>query len=271
VVDVTGRAVAAASARARQVTDLRGLGTLLAVFAHPDDETMLAGGLMRLLAGAGHRVVCLTATRGERGTDDPAQWPAHRLARRRTRELRLALGRLGVTEQVFLGHPAAGSRFTDGTLHRVPAPFGVAAVAEVMAEVAPDTVVTFGPDGFTGHLDHRRIGAWTTAAFGQAAPTGARLLHVTRSRRWWTDGPGGWIDVRMDRDDPTLPHGVDEDELAIDLQLEGEDLRHKVAALMAHRSQVAPLLHALGRDRFRDWFATEQFVLAATRTTTRSP
>lgn len=48
------------------------------------------------------------------------------------------------------------------------------AVAELIARTAPDTVVTFVPDGFTGHGDHRRVGAWTDEAFAVAAAPGAR-------------------------------------------------------------------------------------------------
>ncbi|HXV94036.1 MAG TPA: PIG-L family deacetylase, partial [Pseudonocardia sp.] len=51
--------------------DLADLGTILGVWAHPDDETFLTAGLMALAREAGNRVVCATATRGERGTDDP--------------------------------------------------------------------------------------------------------------------------------------------------------------------------------------------------------
>ncbi|MGJ7440012.1 PIG-L deacetylase family protein [Aquipuribacter sp. MA13-6] len=235
------------------------LGTVLGVWAHPDDETMLAGGLMHLLRGGGSRVVCATATRGERGTDDPARWPPHRLAAQRDRELRRALRRLGVDEHQYLRAPGAG--LVDGRLHEVPWERGVVAVADLIARTAPDTVVTFAPDGFTGHGDHRRVGAWTDAAFRLAGRDGSRLLHVARTRHWWQEGPGSWLDVRMDLDDPRLPHGVADDELALDLQLDGRVLDRKVSALRAHRSQTPQLVRALGPGRLREWLAREQFVL----------
>ena len=56
------------------------LGTILSVWAHPDDETFLAAGHMAATADAGARVVCVSATAGERGTDDPGRWPPDRLA-----------------------------------------------------------------------------------------------------------------------------------------------------------------------------------------------
>ncbi len=54
-------------------------GTILSVWAHPDDETYLAGGLMAAARDRGQRVVCASASAGEHGTDDPATWPPDRL------------------------------------------------------------------------------------------------------------------------------------------------------------------------------------------------
>ena len=65
-------------------SDVAELGTILGIWAHPDDEAYLSGGLMALARDAGPRVVCVTATRGELGTPDPATWPPDRLAAERT-------------------------------------------------------------------------------------------------------------------------------------------------------------------------------------------
>ena len=61
--------------------------TLLGVWAHPDDETFVSSGLLLAARERGDRVVLVTATRGEHGTDDPARWPADRLGAHRAREL----------------------------------------------------------------------------------------------------------------------------------------------------------------------------------------
>lgn len=90
------------SARKRAL-DVAELGTIVAVWAHPDDEAFLSAGLMAMAAGAGSRVVCVTATRGEHGTSDPAQWPPTRLAAVRERELAASLTALGVDEHHWLG------------------------------------------------------------------------------------------------------------------------------------------------------------------------
>jgi hypothetical protein len=76
--------------------DISDLGTVLGVWAHPDDETFLTAGLMALARAGGYRVVCATATRGEHGTDDPDRWPPARLGRLREYELAAALAALDV-------------------------------------------------------------------------------------------------------------------------------------------------------------------------------
>lgn len=75
----------------RTTDDVAGLGTVLGVWAHPDDEMYLSAGIMAAAAEAGNRVVVVTATRGEQGTDDPTRWPPARLAELRTREMAASL------------------------------------------------------------------------------------------------------------------------------------------------------------------------------------
>src|SRR3990170_6532523 len=81
------------------------LGTILGVWAHPDDETYLTAGLMARAAREGDRVVCLTATRGEGGSMDHERWPPELMGEVRETELMRGLAILGVTEHLFLGFP----------------------------------------------------------------------------------------------------------------------------------------------------------------------
>jgi LmbE family N-acetylglucosaminyl deacetylase len=61
----------------RNAAEVSGLGTILGIWAHPDDEAYLSGGLMALATDAGSRVVCATATRGELGPRNVRpSWPA---------------------------------------------------------------------------------------------------------------------------------------------------------------------------------------------------
>src|SRR4051794_41567878 len=84
------------------------LGTILGIWAHPDDEAYLSAGLMALARDNDQRVVCVTATRGESGTPDPVAWPPDRLAAERTREMARCLDVLGVRAHHSLGPRAGG-------------------------------------------------------------------------------------------------------------------------------------------------------------------
>ncbi|MEX0754409.1 MAG: PIG-L family deacetylase [Actinomycetota bacterium] len=77
-------------------------GTVLGVWAHPDDETYLSAGLMASAVDAGERVVCVTATRGEEGSFDEERWPSDRMGRIREGELLRCLEILGVTDHRWL-------------------------------------------------------------------------------------------------------------------------------------------------------------------------
>src|SRR5919201_5846724 len=138
------------------------LGTLLGVWAHPDDETYLSAGLMAYGVRRGHRVVCVTATRGEEGSFDEERWPTATMGKVREAELMRSLEILGVREHYWLD-------YYDGTCHRVDRDEAVGKIRGIMAEVDPDSVFTFGPEGMTGHSDHKAVCGWTTEAFREVA------------------------------------------------------------------------------------------------------
>jgi LmbE family N-acetylglucosaminyl deacetylase len=228
--------------------DLAWLGTTVLVWAHPDDETYLSGGAAATLVGQGQRVVAVTATRGEAGGPDTT--PAARLetARIRTAELDRALTLLGVADHVWLD-------YEDGRCAEADAEPAVRRLVGLFDDVRPDTVVTFGPDGFTGHPDHRTVSRWVDRALARcdASP---RLLHA--------------VAIAEDRVDPELdndfgvfalgqPRTCTIDEVALRLALEPDQLQRKVAALQAQTSQTAGLIEAVGMDRFAAWVAVEVF------------
>jgi LmbE family N-acetylglucosaminyl deacetylase len=225
------------------------LGTVLGVWAHPDDEAYLAAGLMALARRHGQRVVVLTATAGETGTSDPEAWPPRLLGPVRRLELKRSLWRLGVTEVHVADH-------RDGRCADVPLEEGVALVGRWIAEVRPDTIVTFGPDGMTGHPDHRAVSAWAQRAWEDDGCR-ARLLHATVTPefhdRWGSvnDRIGLWGDE---------PPSTAAEDLALALDLDEELLDLKCAALAEHWTQIGPLVDALGAEDYRRWWAQECFV-----------
>jgi LmbE family N-acetylglucosaminyl deacetylase len=213
------------------------LGTVLSIWAHPDDETYLVGGLSAAVADAGRRVVCVTATRGEAGGDGQV----------RTAELVGALEVLGVDEHHWLDYP-------DGGCADVDVREAATRIRAIVDEVSPDTVITFGPDGFTGHPDHQAVSAWTDRAL---EGYDALLLHAVARE--------GVVDEGLDEEfgvyELGRPRVCADDELALLLELEGTVLDRKVTALLRQESQTGALVDAVGLDRFRAWVASEAFAV----------
>jgi len=233
------------------------LGTILGVWAHPDDEAYLTAGLMAQAVRDGRRVVCVTATRGEEGSWDEERWPTATLGEVRQAELERCLEILGVEEHHWLD-------YYDGTCGSVDPEEGVARVAALMDEVRPDSLFTFGPDGMTDHPDHKAVCAWTTDAFPRSAKPGARLYYATMTPQW-----AGEFVPRMNRFNvfmsPDTPPVTPHDELAVDFHLPPDLLELKLEAIGAHVSQVDGMLNAFGRDFFREAHKAEFFRLAAER------
>jgi LmbE family N-acetylglucosaminyl deacetylase len=227
------------------------LGTVLTMFAHPDDETYLAAGLMSALVGRGNRVVAVSATSGERGTDRPQRWPPDRLRATREWELAGALAVLGVSEHRFLG-------FGDGELDRIPIEHGEAIVAALFDEFRPDTVVTFGADGITGHADHRAVAAWVDHAVSRCARR-PRLLAAALEASYCAEFATLHEELSVFMD-PGAPEPRRQLDLALHLELSGTWLDRKIAALRCQSTQTAPIETAMGEDVFRRWVAVESFV-----------
>ncbi|MGH9112739.1 MAG: PIG-L deacetylase family protein [Acidimicrobiales bacterium] len=224
------------------------LGDLLTVWAHPDDETYLAGGLMAAAIATGARVTCVVATSGERGGPPDQQ---AELSWRREEELTDALSALGVTDVVLQRLPDGGCSALD--------PSGpVATIAGLIDDHVPDTVITFGPDGLTGHADHRAVSAWVTAALTRRGTTRPRLLQAAITPTMAASGAD--IHARFTVYEPGLPVTRSQADLAVHLNLNGGLLDTKIRALRAHASQTSVLEAAIGPDTYREWVATECFV-----------
>ena len=228
--------------------ELTRLGTTVLVWAHPDDETYLSGGTAAALVDLGHRVVAVTATRGEAGGPDTTPAVLAETAQVRTAELEEAMRLLGVTEHVWLDYADGGCAEAD------PEP-AVRRLAELFDDIRPDTVLTFGPDGFTGHPDHRTVSHWVDLALARssAAPL---LLHAVATAQ-------DRVDPELDEDYAVFelgqPRMCEPDELALRHVLDPANLRRKVAALRAQASQTAGLIEAVGLERYTAWVAVEGF------------
>lgn len=138
------------------------LGTILGIWAHPDDESFMTGGLLSMAAVNGQQIICFTATKGEAGqTADESRWPQATLGKTRETELQNALNILGIKNH----HQ---SDYGDGKCAEANESEAVARIVELIEQYKPDTILTFPPDGVTGHPDHQAISRWAQAAVGQS-------------------------------------------------------------------------------------------------------
>lgn len=233
--------------------DVSELGTILGVWAHPDDEAYLSAALMAAARRNDQRVYVVTATKGEAGTWDEERWPTPKMGEIRDAELMRCLQILGVTEHSWLG-------VYDGTADKVPLSEGVAKVLPFFEEVQPDTVITFGPEGMTGHDDHKAVSAWTTEAFRRAARTGASLYYATVTQAY----ADRWVTFlnRFNVYAPGTPPITPDDEIAIKFEIPPDLLELKVQAVMAHDSQIDGMTSVFGNDWIRESQSGEYFRLA---------
>ena len=222
--------------------------TILGIWAHPDDEVFVSGGLMADAVRRGDRVVCLHLTRGEAGLYYRQVWSARELASVRSAELAASLARLGVSEQRFLDLP-------DGGLCLVPWEDVVARLHDELVDVDPDVIVTFGSDGFTGHPDHKALAGWVSTA--------VRLWNKPRARVLQAIVPRAWKETvvhRLNEFDFFVPgHPKFAGTSDISVHLDDELVDAKIDALCAHESQMEPLFEAYGEDFFRSILSTEVF------------
>jgi LmbE family N-acetylglucosaminyl deacetylase len=230
------------------------LGTILGIWAHPDDEAYLSAGVMAQAVRDGRRVVCVTATRGEEGSWDEDRWPSDRMGEIREAELLRSLEILGVGEHHWLD-------YRDGTCDAVDIAEAVGKLVPILEEVRPQTVLTFGPEGMTGHGDHKAVSRWAGEAFRSAAPPGAGLYHAVYTQDWVDRYAGRFQEFNVFMEEGTPPV-VPRERLAIDFRLPDELVDLKVRALEAQESQTVYMLQAFGPETFVEGGREEYFVLA---------
>ena len=248
--------------------------TLLLVHAHPDDECILTGGVMLRAHLDGHRVVLITATRGEEGEmhnlDDVALRP--QLAEIRVNELRECCAILGVDRQEFLGYRDSGmtgaaSNDDPRSFHTAPLGDAAERLAVVLREERPAVVVTYAADGTYGHPDHLKAHQTTLAALDILAaedwlPSKVYLHAVPRSFVVAVIEVARVAGIEMP---PELAEmqGVPDDEITTTVD-STELLDRKLAACVAHVSQLHPglPLATMAAQLFEVAFGIERFVLA---------
>ncbi|WP_027481345.1 PIG-L deacetylase family protein [Deinococcus pimensis] len=248
--------------------------SLLAVFAHPDDEAFSSGGTLARYAERGVKVTLACATRGEAGKITDPTLTVEDLGRHREEELREACRALGIPDPVFLGYHDSGRQ--ERTRHDDPRallnvePLDVETrLLDVIERARPQVMLTFDPHGGYGHVDHLVVHRAATAAFysGTARYPGLRRLFYTAmpvelTRRFVESG--------MPMDYEPERYGVTPDTIAVAMDVEAYGER-KMAALRAHGSQTGPnsRMNQLPEEQReamrRSIVAKENFALAGTR------
>lgn len=237
--------------------------SLLFVAAHPDDEMFGAGPSVALHADDPElRFVLVHATDGEAGeiAEDSgvAREELAAVRRREAHEAWVALGRVPDRHEWF-GLP-------DGGLASHPFEDLVERIATVLAEERPDVVITFEPDGITGHPDHVTVSRATTAAFRRVAGTGPglrRLLYGAIPQSWIDRWNSRLVDLGLETWDPTRPYhlrGVPDETIGIDVD-SGSVAARLIAGVRAHKTQWS--YQTVGTDiPLADGFRRSHFVIA---------
>ncbi|WP_161600602.1 PIG-L deacetylase family protein [Mycolicibacterium hodleri] len=228
---------------------------LMIVHAHPDDESSQTGGTLARYAAAGCRTVLVTCTDGARGdAADGGAKPGedghdpHRVAAHRSRELDSAAKALGVHDVVKLGYPDSGMPAdgepvdADSFSARSSVPM-VTQMVRLLRLYEPDVVVTYPPNGLSGHPDHIRTHELVVAAHRNVVANGQRgariprlyyiamsvgRLRAVQSRVRAAFGDDAWV--------PPDELGVDDAEVTTVIDV-SPFWRDKLAALAAHASQ----------------------------------
>lgn len=202
---------------------------LLAVFAHPDDESSV-GAVLAKYAAAGVRVYLATATDGRLGVAAHAGIPAgDSLAAVRSRELQCAADKLGLQPPILFGlHdqlkmgeglPRYGEQLRELRDR----------VTKLFEELQPDAVITWGPSGWTGHPDHRMVSAVVTEVF--------------QSRQWQRPAQLYYPAVptgKVPASNPFPLATVDERFLTARISVSQQDYERAKGAWLCHQSQYMP-------------------------------
>lgn len=232
--------------------NISSLGTILGIWAHPDDEIFSMAGVMTAAVRSGQQVYCITATRGEAGVQDEERWPAAELANIRTHELDNAYKIMGVNNHVWLDYP-------DGGCSEVDENEAADRIASLIRQYQPDSIMTFGPEGMTGHPDHQTVSRWAELARGKASSR-AKIYHAVQTPEQYQamQEADRELDIFYNIDQPPIYERSDCDYF---LEFDNELCEVKINALRAMPSQTETMLQKYA-DQLKPAFCIEAFRLA---------
>lgn len=199
---------------------------ILVALTHPDNETTIGPVLAKY--SVGNKVYLVLATDGRFGTREHAGIPAgDSLAQIRKLETICSCNALGIESPIFLGfHDGMGSRDGLGEYLRQTTRLKEK-LKQIIEEINPDVIVTFGPDGDTGHPDHRAISDITT--------------EIILQEGWYEIYPLYYLGFPNDEKDSSSAvlglSSVDEKYLNVRIQYDESDREKHFASIRCHKSQ----------------------------------
>jgi LmbE family N-acetylglucosaminyl deacetylase len=243
------------------------MATLVSFHAHPDDESIACGGVLRKAYEDGHRAVIVLATRGEQGEVREGFLPdSESLAERRVAEAQAAAAILGAARLEFLGYADSGMMGTPandapGSFWTAPVEAAAQKLAAILREEQADALTCYDDHGGYGHPDHiqvHRVGlrAARLAGTPRVYQSTINRDHVRRGRR---EVAAAGIDLPEPAQDEGFGTPEREITAAVDVS---PYLEHKRQAMRAHASQISEhsFFLALPDEAFGYTFGTEWFI-----------
>jgi LmbE family N-acetylglucosaminyl deacetylase len=255
--------------------------TLMAVHAHPDDESIGTGGMLARYSAEGVRTVLVTCTDGGCGDDrdgakpgDPGHDRRAVVAARR-QELERSCRALGVTHLETLDYPDSGmmgwpDNDAPGSFWTTPVEEAASRLAELIRRYQPQVVVTYDPNGFYGHPDHIQAHRITVAAL-ESTGIPAKLYYTAVPRSAIAELGSRLAELGVDfgergADDPPVEWGTPDEEVTTYLDV-AEYTGQKYDSIECHASQADNIFFLkMGRRSFGELMGTETFVRARDRT-----
>ncbi|PPK70617.1 PIG-L family deacetylase [Actinokineospora auranticolor] len=245
------------------------MATLVTFHAHPDDECINCGGVMRKAADEGHRVVLVVATRGELGeVEDGFLAPGETLTERRVDETHKAAEILGASRVEFLGYTDSGmmgepTNDAPGTFWTASVEEAASRLAAILVEESADVLTVYDDNGGYGHPDHiqvHRVGlraaeiAGTPRVYQATANRDEIKRGIERARAAGDETFGPPEDFEIGKPEAELTGRVDVRAY----------LSAKRAAMRAHASQISEdsFFLAIPDEAFAGSFGTEWFIRA---------
>lgn len=246
------------------------MATFVSFHAHPDDECIGCGGVIRKASEEGHRVVLVVATRGEQGeVDEGFLDEGEALWQRRVAETHAAAGILGVHRVEFLGYTDSGMMGTptndaSGSFWTASVDEAAKKLAAILGEENADVLTCYDDNGGYGHPDHiqvHRVGmlAAEFAGTGRVYQSTMNRDHLRRGMALMAETAAASGMELPDFDEGQFGKPESEITAAVDVTLY---LDHKRAAMRAHASQISEqsFFLAMPEDAFRHGFGTEWFI-----------